>query len=111
MSDWIRCRDLSDEEMEDIVLQCFPPRGKEYWKLYKTEGMSYLERRKIPEFRVRLQYPNELTTGVFICFEDRKYQNLVLPPSDVQYVGLLTKDDLKVLEEKLNAIGAGFEHE
>lgn len=110
MSDWTRCRDLSDGEMEDILLQYFPPGGKEYWKIHKPDGKSYLMRQIIPTFSFSVPYPGELRAVVFICWEDRK-QRGVLPPSDLQYGGLLTQDDLNSLDEKLNAIGAGFEQQ
>lgn len=97
MSDWVKSRCFSDAEMREYVLPCFSDKTKLSWACNNNMGSSYLMRREKPEFVQCVQYPGDLCTVVFICYNIKNMS-----------AGLFTRERLNVLEEGLASIDAFF---
>lgn len=95
---WIRCRNLSDAEMETYILPHFCPDCVQYWRKARIPEISYLTREIEPTFTEHIDYPGELCAVVFICWNGKE-----------RCADSFTRERLSAFEKLLNSIGAYFE--
>ena len=84
--------------METYILPHFSPDSVQYWHRARIPEISYLSKEKEPKFSPCVQYPGELCTVVFICWNGEE-----------KYGYVFTRERLSALEGLLNSIGAPFD--